>query len=85
MYAPGQHVVYNDTFNDTMHNDTGKNFQFITQAAVRDYSFHGLRCDPCYVPTPVVINPDEIPFRYWSNPEDWPSGELPKEGEDVEI
>ena len=85
LWQPGQNVVYNDTFNDTMHTETGKAFHVVTQAALTSYHFKGYRCDPCYVPKPVIVNPDELPFRYWSNPADWPSGELPKEGEDIEI
>ena len=50
LWQPGQNVVYNDTFNGTMHNETGKAFHVVTQAAVAGYTFTGLRCDPCYVP-----------------------------------
>jgi hypothetical protein len=75
----GANVVYNATAVREMHflingkNETKK------QLVIKGY-----RCDGSCLPAIAKVNITG-PLRMWSDPKTWPSGVLPKEGEDVEV
>lgn len=78
-WQTADHIIYNDTETREMHfvvngkNETRNSFKII-----------GHRCVHSCV-NDLNETETETEYRRWSDPDSWPSGELPKEGEDVEI
>ena len=73
-----------------MHNETVRRFQIVINGKNnsllenRNIKIVGSRCvGPCMEDIKIVAT--EGSKRYWSNPADWPSKAVPKEGEDIHI
>ena len=82
----GQNIVYPDT--------ATREFHFIVNGKLKDgalnrtqFNFTSVRCEgQCQEDIVEVEEEEVIPeFFLWSDPETWPSGEVPQEGEDVTI
>lgn len=76
----GENIVYNDT-------DT-REFTFVVnnknETRGKNLLIEGLKCLTGVCDTGSVADVAiEADARFWSDPNSWPSGELPKEGEDV--